>query len=436
MSVEVEYSMTYLIDQAYTTPKSKKAGVKKCAYFLDEYPKIVLLESKIPQDDLERIKLTLATLADSGVNVPRILDTQYLNDENRTSFYTMQKAKGVELWSKQSKNPEHYALINELMTIAPQEHYDKLANDLQNILQVGFTIDVNKHNFFYDPQFGFSFIDLDNFSKRTIMPDDYSPKNILEIMLELTIPFQGSGESIFNDPTDKQQIDIARVLLKNVSSAVKLGAINQEIAATLSQTNLFSFCAGIPEIRKEFNDLNYQKLISLTFKEKVKNDINIATDNLSNIFYRDNTIVEVVTPLLSEVREYITQNSNSKDEILEYLYGLKGALVQREQEAQKTISFVFSEEDERDFIDSLEEINQEIFELAKGIQPAQTGQTDAEQAADKDIDDVNDIFDNADLTPPHDITHDGNSMALVSGGDKKEEIIEKEGYDYYSGYGL
>ena len=170
--------------------KAAKRGIDKHAYLIDEYA--VLTASKIKlrnvttrDDDLayfdELIK-TLMDLKEQGIGVVPILGYCVEPDsENGNGYIIQSRAKGAELYddsvmkefyvgkphlaylSSDTDAKEYVISRTNLISRAPQTHFDKFINDIIVLLNNDILIDFNgKSNFFYDDTEGFQFIDLDS----------------------------------------------------------------------------------------------------------------------------------------------------------------------------------------------------------------------------------------------------------------------------------
>lgn len=170
--------------------KAAKRGVDRQAYLIGEYA--VLTASKIKlrnvttrDDDLayfdELIK-TLMYLKKQGVAVVPILGyCVEPNSENGNGYIIQSRAKGEELYndsimkeyyaakkafaylSSDTDAKEYVISRTNLISKAPQNHFDKFIRDIIVLLNNEILIDFNgKSNFFYDDTDGFQFIDLDS----------------------------------------------------------------------------------------------------------------------------------------------------------------------------------------------------------------------------------------------------------------------------------
>ena len=170
--------------------KAAKRGIDKHAYLIGEYA--ILTASKIKlrnvttrDDDLayfdELIK-TLMDLKEQGIGVVPILGYCVEPDsENGNGYIIQSRAKGAELYddsvmkefyvgkphlaylSSDMDAKEYVISRTNLISRAPQTHFDKFINDIIVLLNNDILIDFNgKSNFFYDDTEGFQFIDLDS----------------------------------------------------------------------------------------------------------------------------------------------------------------------------------------------------------------------------------------------------------------------------------
>lgn len=156
-------------------------GTKKSVpcYIVDNY---AVISSTINCRDYsiqDRVIDRVHELADSGVNAVRLYG--YVSDESDRRDYThdsycscmfvMDRAPGAELYKGVTYSYGHRELEDvaslisymEMLSNVPQEHYTKYVHDYIAILRSGVAVDPSKKgNFFYDPDKGFSFIDLRN----------------------------------------------------------------------------------------------------------------------------------------------------------------------------------------------------------------------------------------------------------------------------------
>ena len=205
-----------LVDRAKEIKWSKR-GIDRRAYFVDDY--VVLstdrmrLRNVATRDDdlhfLDKVIETLLELQWHGIAVLPILGYCYDPDStDGTGFMIQRRAKGFELfddavlarfqvWAQSQK--EGVYLQSELndgkavryllsrtqeISCASQAHFDKFVSDMRCILEHDILIDcAGKSNFFYDPDEGFQFIDLDAHNDYTYGLTDQKP-NIDEVVSE------------------------------------------------------------------------------------------------------------------------------------------------------------------------------------------------------------------------------------------------------------
>jgi hypothetical protein len=108
---------------------------------------------------LEMLAISLIELEKNGVNVIPILAFQ---NNNGNGYIIQKKAKGAELYDRDKIMEKRYVLERvELLSNAPQKHFDKFISDAIKIIEAGLLIDfIGKDNFFYHNTIGFQFIDL------------------------------------------------------------------------------------------------------------------------------------------------------------------------------------------------------------------------------------------------------------------------------------
>ena len=153
-----------------TNEKSGDNGFQNTKVFLfDEYAVLKMQNMNFrnvttPDTDLkhlERLAKTLLDLQAKGVNVVPILAFQ---SDNGSGYIIQPRAKGTELYdrNKLRSGEKSYILERvELLSNAPQEHFNKFVADIIEIIDAGVLIDfVGKDNFFYHEAVGFQFIDL------------------------------------------------------------------------------------------------------------------------------------------------------------------------------------------------------------------------------------------------------------------------------------
>ena len=148
--------------------KSGNNGFQNTKVFLfDEYAVLKMQNINVRNFDiqdanlnhLERLANTLLALQAEGVGVIPIL--AFLG-HNGDGYIIQPRAKGLELYDRDKMNDKDYVTGRvELLSNAPQEHYDKFVSDTIKIIDAGVLIDfAGKDNFFYDETIGFQFIDL------------------------------------------------------------------------------------------------------------------------------------------------------------------------------------------------------------------------------------------------------------------------------------
>ena len=108
---------------------------------------------------LEQLAVTLLDLQAQGVNAVPILAFQ---SDDGNGYIIQPKAKGAELYDRDRASDRDYIMGRvELLSNAPQGHFDKFVADAIKIMDAGVIVDfAGKDNFFYDEIIGFQFIDL------------------------------------------------------------------------------------------------------------------------------------------------------------------------------------------------------------------------------------------------------------------------------------
>ncbi len=126
---------------------------------------------------LERLAGTLLDLQSQGVNTVPVSAFQ----SNDGSGYIIQpRAKGTELYDRHKLNDKSYVLKQvELLSLAPQEHFDKFVADTVKIINAGVSVDfMGKDNFFYHKVIGFQFIDLNAHNDYEYGLTDFKPDGL------------------------------------------------------------------------------------------------------------------------------------------------------------------------------------------------------------------------------------------------------------------
>ena len=148
--------------------KSGNNGFQNTKVFLfDEYAVLKMQnlnfrKSTIPDTDLKhltRLSVTLLDLQAKGINVVPIL--AFLSDDGN-GYIIQPRAKGEEVYDRDKANDKNYIMERvELLSNAPQEHFNKFVADTIEITDAGVIVDfAGKDNFFYHKTNGFQFIDL------------------------------------------------------------------------------------------------------------------------------------------------------------------------------------------------------------------------------------------------------------------------------------
>ena len=105
--------------------------------------------------------------------IPRILDVFQTGE---ATFKIMEKAKGIQLDK----------LSQDQIADIPQEHFNNFAKDIARLDELGLQFDPSKNsNFFYDPQIGFSIIDISDFlqnPENTNNPSNLSFERLTSIL--------------------------------------------------------------------------------------------------------------------------------------------------------------------------------------------------------------------------------------------------------------
>lgn len=173
--------------------EAAKRGVDSHVYLIGEYAVLttdrIKLRNVITRDDdlayFDELIKTLKNLQEEGVAVVPILGYCFDPDsENGNGYIFQQRAKGEELYddvvmkeyyvwahngpssaflSSNTDANEYILFRTNLISKAPQKHFDKFISDILVLLDNDVLIDFNgKSNFFYDDTIGFQFIDIDS----------------------------------------------------------------------------------------------------------------------------------------------------------------------------------------------------------------------------------------------------------------------------------
>ena len=112
---------------------------------------------------LKQLSRTLLDLQAKGINTVPIF--AFVSDDGN-GYIIQQKAQGTEVYDRNAIADKDYVMRRvELLSKAPQAHFDKFIADAIVIMNTGVLIDfMGKDNFFYDENIGFQFIDLNSHS--------------------------------------------------------------------------------------------------------------------------------------------------------------------------------------------------------------------------------------------------------------------------------
>ena len=174
----------------------KKRGIDRRAYLVDDYAvlatdRLKVRNADVRDDDLAHFDAIIAELAElhgQGVGVVPILGYCYdLESADGHGFIFERRAKGrelyddaalcsLQLWTqgnpgaylKSDLDPGEYLLSRtHEVSQFPQEAFDKFVSDILAILRRELLIDFfGQSNFFYSPEAGFQFIDIDSHTDR------------------------------------------------------------------------------------------------------------------------------------------------------------------------------------------------------------------------------------------------------------------------------
>lgn len=105
----------------------------------------------------------------TAVNVARITSVGTLGDGRVIAV--MERAPGLPVHNRYARYDQWHTQIASLSLVSPQ-HYSKLVEDRDTLFDHGLTIDPSKpDNIFYDPNLGFTYIDLSTTAKGSEVPN-------------------------------------------------------------------------------------------------------------------------------------------------------------------------------------------------------------------------------------------------------------------------
>ncbi|MDR0849907.1 MAG: hypothetical protein LBN07_00265 [Christensenellaceae bacterium] len=159
-----------------------KVGIDKICYYNNFDNDKVLLVSNLFNEEFEYVNDKLLDLKAHGINVCPTLGAfiphanklnkhKLLDVYGRKAFIIQQKANGIQLDNACGRTSVHDEIwlttasnnSLEILAGATLPQYKKFINDMLTILNSGIEIDFKrKSNFFYDPNDGFTIIDLTN----------------------------------------------------------------------------------------------------------------------------------------------------------------------------------------------------------------------------------------------------------------------------------
>ncbi len=264
-----------------------------------------LVTKAMPVNDNE-IDDYIANIRDAhsaGVNIARILDYRLIPGTTKT-FYggDYQFTKGVYLEERAPGNSIEYEALTlslakehdfkklsetylnknlwyieelERRAEAPQGFYDKLVGDCLNLNTFGLAVDPRPLNFFFDPDVGFTIIDVLKDSRISKSMADRMIDSLLGIVYgygSYDIVIDGNMFSYLPMEFIQRLINAYRKIdRKLISSLRKFKFSDDDIsAALLDSTYKYenkNACASLDEVegllRQEFENVRKQKLLSL-----------------------------------------------------------------------------------------------------------------------------------------------------------------------------
>lgn len=268
-----------LILQVESTEASK-SGTNSKAFIVGDY--VILKTTNIPlgkgEDDFaqtpfDRVIEKLKDLSGSGVNAVPVLGYQFEVPEKTgrelygRGYIFQPVAPGEELWDRKkmpiydgSPEKKDYILKRlRLLSSVPQKHYDKWISDFAAILDAGIMVDPKCSNFFYDKNYGFSFIDL-NFEREC-------NDKVFELVRYGLNPCLGDGllgkEFFTASELDEIKTKNLEIFIKVVNALLSFGITAEEIRdnilgktislGTINPMQLFGVPSDLTNILKELN---------------------------------------------------------------------------------------------------------------------------------------------------------------------------------------
>ena len=150
-----------LVERSKSMPNISDGG--SCAYSFGDY---ILVrydghnEYGIARSMEEQVMEAANNKNKKGVHTPRHIAIKRVVDGDKNYCYVLQeKAKGVSFTNYTKNNdPEVQIEKQQELVAAPQEHFDKLAEDYAELFNMG--LEPKPKNVFYDKEYGFTLIDL------------------------------------------------------------------------------------------------------------------------------------------------------------------------------------------------------------------------------------------------------------------------------------
>lgn len=231
--------------------KSKESSGIKGFYIIDD--NYILIRDTFDENWIERTK----RLRERGVNYCGPIECRVVDNQ---SYALEHRAQGQEWYITKEVNGKGNYLqafgeyMSKLMALyeAPQEQFDKFFDDIDKMAEEGMKPDVCSYgNLFYDPNIGFSFIDVyPNPDGRRL--DIGSIFSIL-----LNSKFSVSGISLLPEEYGKEYNLIMREVYRKITKGMlEFGYPEQEIKAYVEKAiHTFSESECVPqgESQKEFD---------------------------------------------------------------------------------------------------------------------------------------------------------------------------------------
>lgn len=245
--------------------KSKKLNNPKGFYVIDD--NYILIRDDLEESWIEKTKRLRAR----GVNYCGPIELKKVDNQ---TYALEHRARGkmLDITSTISGKDDYFHAFEEYMNNlrllynAPQEQYDKFFDDIDKMAEEGLKPDVCTYgNLFYDPEVGFSFIDVyPNVQARRL-----SVNSIFDILLNNK--FRIGGVSLLPEELGKEYNLMMRELYRKITAGlIKFGYPEEEIKRYVDRA-VHSFseneCVCQGNIQETFNkrlqEVNSQNFLTL-----------------------------------------------------------------------------------------------------------------------------------------------------------------------------